>query len=280
MADYGKIPTKATLKPKPFTAHVADEKVQLMKDLVRLSLIAPKVFENKGHDRTYGMRRDWLAKAKQTWTDEFDWRQTESYINSFPNFTVELQDSESNKMNLHFAALFSQKEDAVPISMAHGWPGCFLEGLKVMEILRTRYSPQDLPFHLIVPSLPGYAFSSGPPIDADYSVPQAAQLFDSLMCGLGFADGYIAQGGDVGTGIAMTQALTSEACKCFHVNNIFTDAPEGEDPEAGLDEVERKGLKRGEQFNKSGMAYALEHGTRPGTIGLVLQSSPLAGLAW
>lgn len=28
------------------------------------------------------------------------------------------------------------------------------------------------------------------------------------------------------------------------------------------------------------MAYALEHGTRPATIGLVLSSSPLALLAW
>lgn len=28
------------------------------------------------------------------------------------------------------------------------------------------------------------------------------------------------------------------------------------------------------------MAYALEHATRPGTIGLVLSSSPLALLAW
>ncbi|KAF2173531.1 hypothetical protein M409DRAFT_35172 [Zasmidium cellare ATCC 36951] len=281
MADYGKLPANATLKPQPFTARVSEEKLKLMKDLIRLSPIGPEVFENRGTDRSHGMRRDWLATAQKTWLNDFDWRKTEDWINSFPNFTVKLQDSARNEIDLHFAALFSQREDAIPISMAHGWPGSFLEGLKVLEILRERYSPQELPFHFVVPSLPGYAFSSGPPLDGDYSVPLASELFDSLMRVLGFSSGYIAQGGDVGTGIVIGQAAGSDSCKGFHLNNVFGDPPAGEgDPEEGLDEVEKRGLRRGEEFLRTGMAYAMEHGTRPGTIGLVLQSSPLAGLAW
>ncbi|KAK4497881.1 hypothetical protein PRZ48_010536 [Zasmidium cellare] len=279
MADYSRIPASATLNPQPFKAHIPEEKLKLMKDLIRLSPLAPEVFENAGTDRKMGIRRSWLASAQKIWLEDFDWRKTEEYINSFPNFTVDLKDSDGNEISLHFAALFSTREDAVPISMAHGWPGSFLEGLKVMEVLRERYSPEELPYHLIVPSLPGYAFSSIPP-NVDYTVPLCASLFDTLMRGLGF-ESYIAQGGDVGTGIAMGQAGMSEACKGFHLNNSFGDPPEGEaDPERGLDEVEKKGLRRGEEFLKTGMAYAHEHGTRPGTIGLVLQSSPVAGLIW
>lgn len=47
-----------------------------------------------------------------------------------------------------------------------------------------------------------------------------------------------------------------------------------------MDALEAAALARGKEFFSSGLAYAIEHGTRPGTIGLVLSSSPLALLAW
>ena len=33
MADYSTLPSGATLKPKPYKAHVPEEKLQLLKDL-------------------------------------------------------------------------------------------------------------------------------------------------------------------------------------------------------------------------------------------------------
>lgn len=54
-------------------------------------------------------------------------RETESHINSFPNFKAKIQDGEGseNTFDVHFVALFSEKEDAVPLVMTHGWPGSF-----------------------------------------------------------------------------------------------------------------------------------------------------------
>jgi microsomal epoxide hydrolase len=49
---------------------------------------------------------------------------------------------------------------------------------------------------------------------------------------------------------------------------------------AAVDDLERKGLERATWFKKVGSAYALEHATRPSTIGFVLASNPLALLAW
>lgn len=47
-----------------------------------------------------------------------------------------------------------------------------------------------------------------------------------------------------------------------------------------MDDLERKGLERTEWFKKFSGEYALEHSTRPSTIGFVLASNPLAHLAW
>jgi hypothetical protein len=48
----------------------------------------------------------------------------------------------------------------------------------------------------------------------------------------------------------------------------------------GLSQAELAGVERYNNFGNVGNAYARMHGTRPGTIGLVLSSSPVALLAW
>jgi pimeloyl-ACP methyl ester carboxylesterase len=67
-------------------------------------------------------------------------------------------------------------------------------------------------YHLIVPSLPGYAFSSPPATDREFSLVDIAYLFDKLMLGLGF-DEYMAQGGDVGSMVSVQLAREHPACK-------------------------------------------------------------------
>jgi len=47
-----------------------------------------------------------------------------------------------------------------------------------------------------------------------------------------------------------------------------------------LPKIEQDGLERWEAWKATGTAYALEHGTKPSTIGFVLSSSPLALLSW
>lgn len=47
-----------------------------------------------------------------------------------------------------------------------------------------------------------------------------------------------------------------------------------------MNAAERETLARFQKWSATGIAYALEHGTRPSTIGSVLASNPLAMLAW
>lgn len=50
-------------------------------------------------------------------------REAEKRINSIPNFTLAVPDTDDMTFDIHFIALFSARQDAIPILMLHGWPG-------------------------------------------------------------------------------------------------------------------------------------------------------------
>jgi microsomal epoxide hydrolase len=91
--------------------------------------------------------------------------------------------------------------------------GSFLEFLPLLSLFREKYEPSTLPYHLIVPSLPGYTFSSGPPVDRDFTSPDAARILNQVMVNLGFGGGYVAQGGDVGSKISRLLGAKYDSCK-------------------------------------------------------------------
>ncbi|KAF2156654.1 putative hydrolases or acyltransferase, partial [Myriangium duriaei CBS 260.36] len=279
MAPYTKLPSKAKVKPDPFTAHISDEKLKQMIDLVKLSPIGAESWENLDESRTWGMNRKWLSEAKDHWANKFDWRATEKRINSFPNYTVPIKDDDGSEYTMHFIALFSDNENAIPLIFYHGWPGSFLEFLDMLDHIKKQYSPDKLPYHIIVPSLPGYTFSSGPPTNKDASRIEMTRVCFKLVHQLGFEDGYIAQGGDLGSFVSRQSAQEDPACKAFHLNMVMVKPPENKN-ELKLDELEIKYAPKGQRWLDVGTAYGQEHGTRTGTIGLALSASPLALLSW
>jgi microsomal epoxide hydrolase len=141
-------------------------------------------------------------------------RKSEEHINSFPNYKVTLNDR-LGKFDVHFAALLSAAPDAIPIILLHGWPGSFLEFLPMLDIVRKKYSPEDLKYHFIIPSLPGYTLSAAQPVSVDFSQADAARIMNTLMLELGFKK-YIAQGGDVGSRVARVMSVEHEACQAIH----------------------------------------------------------------
>lgn len=278
MNDYAKFPRVPTLDINPFKACIPEEKLQHFKDLLRLSPVAPAVFENSYAGRRYGIERDWLLDAKDKWSNAFDWRRHEAHINSFPNYKANVVDQDGNTIELQFLALFSTRPDAIPVTFLHGWPGSICEFLDLLDLLREKYSPDRLPYHVIVPSLPGYAYSSLPE-DVDYGIEQAASAIHALMTGLGFETGYLVQGGDLGSFIARIMALKYPACKGMHVNMMGVPQSETFDL-ARMSVEEATAYKKAMEMLDTGSAFMLEQGTRPATIGFVLSASPLALLSW
>ncbi|KAL4988285.1 Alpha/Beta hydrolase protein [Aspergillus falconensis] len=274
-APFTKLPSTATIIPSPFRIAIPNEQLSDFKTLLKLSKIAPQTYENLQEDRRYGVTHEWMSTMKEEWLNSFDWRAVEEHANSFPQYTTEIEG-----LAIHFAALFSEKTDAVPIVLLHGWPGSYFEFLPLLQLFKDEYSPSTLPYHLIVPSLPGYTFSSGPPLDKNFIIADSARIVDQLMRALGFASGYVSQGGDIGSRVARTLAVHYDSCKAVHLNFCpLVERPDGVSDE-GQNELEKRGLERLEWFLTYGKAYAEEHGTKPATIGHVLASSPLALLAW
>ncbi|EER45056.1 epoxide hydrolase [Histoplasma capsulatum var. duboisii H88] len=284
-ASYSTIPSVASKAPEVFHVAIPEQQLSDFKTLLKLSKIPAPTYESLQEDGRYGISHKWLAETKKYWEEEFDWRKNEEFINSFPNFraTVNLPaGNENEEFKIHFVALFSQRADAIPIALLHGWPGSFLEFLPLLTLMREKYTPQTLPYHLIVPSLPGYAFSSTPPLTRGFDETDIAKVIHQLMVDLGFeSSGYLAQGGDLGSPVAMKLNELYKACKGFHINFYMTlsSPPEGI-PDTALTESEKAGLERSTLWMQTGNAYALEHATRPSTIGLLLGASPLSLLGW
>ena len=280
MVDYAKLPAGVKLDVKQFTSHISEEKLQHFKKLLELSSIAPAVFENTNVGRRYGMKRDWLESAKKVWLNEFDWRKHEDRINSFPNFKASVKDSKGNTIEIQFLALFSENPNAIPIAFFHGWPSSICEFLDLLDILKNRYSPTDLPYHVVVPSLPGYAYSSGPPVETDYGIDMAAEALNNLLVGLGFGSGYLAHGGDLGSFVSRVLAMSYDACKGMHVNMIGGVPLLENSNDFPRDESEKRALQKATDFLDTEYAFAMAQGTKPATIGLTLSASPLALLSW
>src|SRR5688500_17884789 len=139
--------------------------------------------------------------------EKFDWRAREKELNSFPHFRAVI-DGEK----LHFIHRRSQRKDAIPLLLLHGWPGSFVEFLEVIRLLADD-------FHLVVPSLPGFGFSEIPRA-AGVGTQVIADRMTELMRGLGY-DRYGVHGGDFGAGISTWMALRNPApISGAHLNYI------------------------------------------------------------
>ncbi|KAF2846891.1 epoxide hydrolase-like protein [Plenodomus tracheiphilus IPT5] len=256
---------------RPFTLHVSDEDYSSWRQLLQLSKLPPVTWENQQEDGRFGTSHKWLSDTKDYWLNTFDWRAQEIHINSFPNYKMQIEN-----VDVHFVGLFSAKKDAIPIIFMHGWPGSFIEFLPMLEVIQKQFKGKELPYHIVVPSLPGYTLSTIQTADKNWTMGDSARIMNQLMLNLGF-DKYIAQGGDVGSFIARMLSQDYEACLGCHLN-MFT-VPDQPD-ESNLTPFEKEAVDRAAKWRTTGTAYAQEHGTRPSTIGAVLSSSPLALLAW
>ncbi|THC87254.1 hypothetical protein EYZ11_013301 [Aspergillus tanneri] len=274
---YGTLPPNAQVQPEPFTLRIPDYEIEELRRLLELAKIGPKTWENQQNDGRFGVSYNWLANARDYWRSKFNWRLIEQHVNSFPNYTISIKDGHDRDIMMHFTALFSEQPDAAPIVLMHGWPGSFMDYLPILSRLANKYLPADLPYHIIVPSIPGYAMSTIPE-DSEFTIDDAARVIHNLMVTLGFGSGYIAQGGDIGSVLALILAMQYPECKAAHLNTLAGNPPA--DDTEGISEDSRERLNRIKLFLQTGYAYSAEHITRPSTIGFVLSSNPLSLLAW
>src|SRR5271169_6758397 len=156
-------------------------------------------------DRSQGVQLATLQELARFWTIEYDWRAYEATLNALPQFKTEI-----DGVDIHFIHAKSPHPDALPLIITHGWPGSITEMLGVIGPLTdpTAHggSAGDA-FDLVIPSLPGYGFSSEP-TELGWNVGRVAGAWAELMRRLGYTR-HVAQGGDVGA--AVTDAMGRQA---------------------------------------------------------------------
>ncbi len=205
----------------------------------------------------------YLTELVDYWRDSYDWRAHEARLNSYEQFLAEV-----DGQRIHFLHVRSPHEGATPLLLAHGWPGSVVEFLDTIAPFTDPPDPADA-FSLVIPSLPGYAFSA-PTTALGWGPRHIAQAFGVLMAELGY-ERYGVQGGDWGSMIVCNMAdLFPEQVTGLHVNFLTVPPPKGEAP------AEQSDVRR--RFDVTGSGYQQIQGTKPQTIGYLLEDSP-AGLA-
>ncbi|KAI1121146.1 alpha/beta-hydrolase [Nemania abortiva] len=265
-----------------FRINIPDQAVEDLTTYVKL-FKAPKATYENSLDWTFGVTMDWLVDGVDYWLNNFDWRKEEEKLNSIPQFKLAFNDDDGESYSVHFAALFSGKKDAIPIILSHGWPDLYMIYMPILQKVQQQYaeSPDQLPYHLIVPSLIGTGFSSAPPVSKPFYTPDTARIWNKLMVNLGFGEkGYIAQGNDVGTMISEYMLASYDECKASHITLWWGHPAYNATTEPPANALEAHALGRIAEINKWGNANVLLHADRSSTAGLTIGTSPISMLTW
>ncbi|SFW84117.1 epoxide hydrolase family protein [Amycolatopsis australiensis] len=225
-------------------------------------------------DWSRGIPASAVRELAEYWRDGYDWRAQEAALNAFPQFTTVI-----DGQPIHFLHVRSPRADALPLLLLHGYPSTFAEFLDVLGPLT---EPGPDAFHLVVPSLPGFGFStplSGP----GWEPARTTDAFAELMTRLGY-DRFAAQGGDIGSGVAgRLAAVYPDRVVGTHVNSDRgTIALAGEQlplPD-GLTAAEQSELDAAREAWRAGRGYLDLQSHKPETIAAALTDSPVGQLAW
>lgn len=253
---------------KPFTADVSQQVLDDLKQRLNLTRWPDEIIAS---DWNYGANLSYMKELIAYWRDTFDWRKVENEINTYPNFIADIDGHQ-----VHFMHIKGKGKQSVPLIITHGWPGSFLEMMKLIPLLTEN---PDNSFDLVIPSIPGFGFSSKavhPGCNSEF----VADLWHQLMTGLGYQH-YGAQGGDIGAGVSSWLSLKyPEHVIGLHLNYISGSYKaylrEGEQ----LSEEVVAFQKTGAEWSAKEGAYVQIHSTKPLTAAYGLNDSPAGLCAW
>lgn len=171
---------------------------------------SPKFIENlRFHLETFSLphirQKGWqdgcpastVISFAEYWKNEFNFDKWHSNLFRYAHYKLFI-----TGLDVCFVHIRSKNIDtARPLILIHGWPGSVLEFWDSINLLTND-------FHIVIPHLPGFGFSSVPP--KEYGIFEYANTFNILMETLGY-DEYIAQGGGWGSMIARGKCETKNS---------------------------------------------------------------------
>jgi hypothetical protein len=142
---------------RPFHVDIAEEAIADLRR--RIAAWRPPEREPVD-DQSQGVQLATVQDLANYWATEYDWHRCQAKLNALPQFTTEI-----DGLSIHFIHVRSPHQNALPLIVAHGWPGSVIEQLKVIEPLTNpaeHGGTASDAFDVVIPSLPGYGFSGKP----------------------------------------------------------------------------------------------------------------------
>jgi pimeloyl-ACP methyl ester carboxylesterase len=219
-----------------------------------------------------GCDRDFLERFRRHWLEVYDWRAAMAELNRHPQYLAEI-----DGLAIHFVQVKGEAAGARPLLLTHGWPGSHYEFWDVIDRLafpsRHGGRPQEA-FHLVIPSLPGYAFSGKP---AQPIGPKAtAAMWNRLMTTTLGYERYLAQGGDWGSVVTSQLGLNhAPAVRAIHLNmcGLRSEAPPQND-------AEQAWMQRAGQAQQRLSGYSAVQMMKPLSLAWATAGNPLGQAAW
>jgi pimeloyl-ACP methyl ester carboxylesterase len=224
-------------------------------------------------DWRYGANWDYMKALAQYWIEQFEWRKAEANLNRYPQFLARVGD-----YDIHFYHVKGTGPKPVPLILTHGWPGSVFEFLEAIgplsDPVRSGGAAEDA-FDVIIPSLPGFGFSSKP--EGKPIGPRAtAGLWHRLMTEVLGYPKYGAQGGDWGSVVtAQLARLYPDSILGIHLNGAQAGPPAAE--QTADEQAWRKELAA---FSAAELDYLREQRNKPQTVAFALSDNPLGTAAW
>lgn len=266
---------------RPFRVHVPQAQLDDLRRRIAATRWPDKETVN---DDSQGIQSSQVQELVRYWGSQYDWRKAEAQLNALPQFVTTI-----DGVDIQFIHVRSRHPNALPVILTHGWPGSIFEFIKTIGPLTdpTAYGGRaEDAFDVVIPSIPGYGFSSKPK-DVGWGPDRTARAWDVLMKRLGYTH-YVSQGGDHGSVISDALAHQAPAgLLAIHLNmpatvpgDLMKSILAGDPAPANLSVPERTAYQSLSSFFGRNAAYGAMMVTRPQTIGYSLSDSPAGLAAW
>ncbi|KPI98602.1 Juvenile hormone epoxide hydrolase [Papilio xuthus] len=278
--------TKQDTSIKPFKIKFDETMIKDLKD--RLKSHRPYIPPLEGVGFEYGFNSKQMNSWVKYWAEEYPFAAREQLFNKYPQFKTNIQG-----LDIHFIRVKPEVPagvQTVPLLLLHGWPGSVREFDAAIPLLTAVSKDRDFALELIVPSLPGYGFSS-PAVRPGLGADKMAVVFRNLMHRLGFKKFYV-QGGDWGGIITGNMAtLFPQDVLGYHSNIVFSMTPRTTliqilgsiyPPLVVSSDLADRMYPLSQKFSYlvEEMGYLHIQSTKPDTVGVALTDSPSGLLAY
>jgi len=256
---------------RPFTVAIPDAELDdLRQRLARTRWPDPETVP----DWSQGVRVENARALVDHWAREYDWRRFESRLNRLPQYLTRI-----DGLDIHVIHVRSTNPNAMPLVLTHGWPGSFVDFLRMIGPLTDPVAfggDAADSFDVVIPSLPGFGFSEKP-VGTGWDAARIAAAWAELMTRLGY-ERWAAHGGDWGAVVTTALgAMRPRGLLGIHLTTPFAvpaqiPATLSPDEQRAVDTL---ALYTGELGGSNHL-----QATKPETVGIALADSPAGQAAW